>query len=260
MLAAGRLLVPVVAFLVVACNGGNDGAQAGLVDVSEDGAAYVALGDSIAAGEGASDPNETGYTALLASRLAEESDAEIDLMSFAEGGATTQDLMDEQLPAALELLEANEVALVTVTIGGNDLNVIQDSPAAATCIADVSDPACPVDDILVDVEANLDEILNALGAAGGAAVLVLQIYPNLFSGTGHLLEPGAEAAFGLLNDVIIESAERNGFLTADPRAAFEGRGNELTDITEPMPTFHPNDAGYAEIASAFYAALELEGH
>jgi lysophospholipase L1-like esterase len=253
----------VLAFLAIVgagCNGGSDSraGQAGIVEIPG-GGAYVALGDSIAAGEGASDPATRGYTALLAERLREKSGSEPELVSLAEGGATTEDLIDEQLPAALEQLSGGDVALVTVTIGGNNLNVIQDSPAAPICIEDVSDPACPVDDILVQVEGQLDEILRALRSADEDAAMVIQIYPNLFSGTGHLLEPGAEAAFGLLNEVIIDAAGRHGFLTADPRAAFQGRAGELTDINQPMPTFHPNDAGYAEIAGAFYETLELEG-
>jgi hypothetical protein len=52
---------------------------------------YVSIGDSIAAGNGASDPSTTGFVALLAAR------EEVSLRNLAVSGATTDDELTEQL-------------------------------------------------------------------------------------------------------------------------------------------------------------------
>jgi lysophospholipase L1-like esterase len=98
---------------------------------------YLALGDSLAVGAGASEPAISGYVPLLhemikADHPCEEAEQdecqELVLVNLAEGGATTASLKDAQLPAALELLEernsddnpTNDVSVITITIGGND--------------------------------------------------------------------------------------------------------------------------------------------
>jgi lysophospholipase L1-like esterase len=100
-------------------------------------------------------------------------------------------------------------------------------------------------------------MLQELREAGPEATIVIQAYPNLFSGTGHQLERSAEIAFDLLNGVITGVARRRGVLVADPRPAFFLNGEKLTRLLEPTPDAHPNDAGYRAIADAFLEVLEL---
>jgi len=236
---------------------GDDGSGANDLFGESQGGVYLALGDSIAAGSGASDANTTGYGALVTQALRARLGDSVELRSLAAGGHTTQDLIDQQLPAALEALKNDDVRLVTITIGGNDLNVVQNSPDAATCIADVNDPKCPVAEILAGTEERLDRVMGDLRGAGADVPIAIQVYPNLFSGTGHVFEQPAGQAFGKLNDVIERVAAKHDILIADPRAAFEGRGGELTHTLDATPDFHPNDAGYGAIADAFLNALGL---
>ena len=122
-----------------ACNGGSSRVTtAGLFPDDATGGVYLALGDSIAAGSGASDPATTSYAGLIASELRDEFGPELELRSLAVGGHTTQDLISNQLDPALEALRAGDVRLVTLTISGNDLNQVQDSPDAPACIQDPS--------------------------------------------------------------------------------------------------------------------------
>jgi lysophospholipase L1-like esterase len=222
------------------------------------GGVYLALGDSIAAGSGASNANTTSYAALVTQALRVRLGDSLELRSLAVGGHTTQDLIDQQLPAAIEALKSDDVRLVTITIGGNDLNIVQDSPDAATCIADVNDPKCPVGQILLGTQQRINRMLVALHAAASHVPIVIQLYPNLFSGTGHPFEKAAGVAFGKVNDVIERDATKNDVLIADPRAAFVGRGGELTHTLDATPDFHPDDAGYRAIADAFLEVLGLE--
>ncbi len=251
--------------LAVSCSGGdaggpaNDSAGGPVNDpilVLEAGASGVllALGDSVAAGSGASDPATTSYVGLVAEALRSTFDAEVTVESLATGGHTTQTLIDEQLEPALALLRQGDVVLVTITIGGNDLSQYG---AHEACIADPTDLECPLEDGLLEVEDRLDTILSRLRETAPGVPIVIQLYPNLFSGTGHEFTRQAEAAFRLLNGVIVGVARRLDVPTADPRRAFEGQGQNLTHLLDDTPDAHPNDAGYQEIADAFLEALGL---
>lgn len=243
--------------LAVSCGGGDAGGPASdpiLMLEAGDSGVLLALGDSIANGSGASDPATTSYVGLLAEALRSTFDAEVTVESLAAGGTTTQDLIDEQLDPALALLRQGDVLLVTITIGGNDLSQYG---AHEACIADPTDLECPLEDGLLEVEDHLDTIMSRLREIAPDVPIVIQLYPNLFSGTGHEFTRQAEDAFRLLNGVIVGVSRRHDVLTADPRRAFEGQGQHLTHLLDDAPDAHPNDAGYQEIADAFLSALRL---
>ena len=238
-----------LAFAAVACS--SSSGTASILPAGE-GGVYLALGDSIAEGENASDPERTEYVALVFDALQAHYGDSLRLESLAVGGHTTQDLIDMQLPGAIERLRGGDVLLVTVTIGGLDLNQYG---ANTACIDDPADPACPVAEGLVAVRERLETILGELREAGPDVTIVVQAYPNLFSGTGNMFEHQAETAFGMLNEEIIDVAGEYDAGIADPRVAFAGRGGELTHLLDASPDAHPNDAGYRIIADAFLEAL-----
>jgi lysophospholipase L1-like esterase len=251
--------LPFLAFalaLMIACDGGSSSVTtSSLLPEGEEGGVYLALGDSIAEGEGASDSETTDYVAQVAEALRSLYGDSIEVQSLAVGGHTTQDLIDTQLAPAIQALTQGDVRLVTVTIGGNDLFQYSADP---DCVADPADADCPLEAGLVDVERRLDQILAELRQAGPDATIVIELYPNLFSGTGHAFSRSADTAFGLLNGVIEGVARRNEVLVADPVLAFEGKGGEYTHTLDPTPDFHPTDAGYKAIAGAFLDVLGLE--
>jgi lysophospholipase L1-like esterase len=235
-------LVALAALLAFACGDDSDSS-------ADAGGVYLALGDSIAQGEGASDPERTDYVALVEGALKQRYGDSLTTESLAVGGHTTQDLIDQQLQPAVEAIQTGNVRVITITIGGNDLYVLANDPV---CPADPASPECPFDDILAGAAERLDTILRTLHEAGPATIAI-ELYPNLFSGTGNPFEGPATFAFGELNDVIEQTAARYDVLVADPRDDFEGHATELT-----APNFHPNDDGYALIAAAFLKALGLQ--
>ena len=258
-LASLVALASVVGLVALSCSGGeaggppDDSADDPVVMLEAgDSGVLLALGDSIAAGSGASEPATTSYVGLIAETLRSTFDTELTVESLATGGHTTQDLIDQQLEPALALLRQGDVSLVTITIGGNDLSQYG---ADEACIADPTDLECPLEDGLLEVEDRLDTIMSRLRETAPDVPIAIQLYPNLFSGTGHEFTRQAEAAFRLLNGVIIGVARRHDVLTADPRREFDGQGQHLTHVLDDVSDAHPNDAGYQEIASAFLKVL-----
>jgi len=254
------LLVGVLA--LAACGGGSDetagarGAQAeSSQSEAEAGGIYLALGDSYAAGLGASDAATTSYVALVWQDLRQRF-PRLELVNLAVAGHTSRELLDEQLPSALRAVEEGGVRTVTISIGGNDLMVLG---ANEECVRDPTSAACPLGEELVEVEANLGRTLGELRAAAGLDVpIVIMTYPNMFSIPGHPFEEPAAPALGRLNEVVREVAGRYDVGVAELSHAFDGRAGELVHVLDPQPDFHPNDAGHRVIAGAFVEALGLE--
>ncbi len=209
-IASTAFLGLVALALAAAACGDEPGTADGSVTLGEGtGGIYLALGDSIAAGEGASDPGSTSYVALVAEALRARFGETLEVQTLAGGGQTTQDLIDQQLPTAIARIREGDVRLVTITIAGNDMNQYG---ADANCLPDPSNPACPLEDGLLEVEQRLSLILQELREAGPDIAIVIQAYPNLFSGTGHQFERPADIAFDLLNGVIIPAKKWLGII------------------------------------------------
>jgi lysophospholipase L1-like esterase len=218
------------------------------------GASYLALGDSVAAGSGASEPAAKGYAALVQDALDDSYDNDVRLENLAVAGHTTDDVIERQIPQARSILAGQQVALITLTLAGNDLYAQLVHP---DCASDPASPACPLDEALDGIEANVDTILSDLRAAAGPDVpIIVTTYPNFFSAPGHSLEGPAAYALGRLNEVIRACAGRHAALVAELETAFDGWANELTHVMETPMDPHPNDAGHRLIAEAVVEALE----
>ncbi|HEX5478877.1 MAG TPA: SGNH/GDSL hydrolase family protein [Dehalococcoidia bacterium] len=240
-IAVALLLVP----LAAACAGSSpkEGpAYSGL---------YISLGDSIAAGNGASDPARTSFVALLA-----HDEGDLQVLQLAKPGATTRDVLDTQMRPALDAIASKKIAFITIAIGGNDLAALVPN---AACTQEPLPPSCPLDSTLAGVERNLNLIMGQLRAADADVPIVLLAYPNFFSGTEHPFEAPAARVLPKLDDVIRHVAEGYPHTqVADATHAFDGKGRTLTHVLDPKFDPHPTDAGHRVIAGAFVAALTAE--
>lgn len=244
---------------------------------------YLALGDSLAVGVGATAPDRRGYVALLFERTSAPGGvggvAANRLLNIAVGGETSRSLIDGgQLAAAARLIgEADPpVSLVTLDIGGNDLlrllgtEPCTSAPASAECAALVNATLGGFEENATRI---FGELRRALDAVGSSAPLAVMTYFNPFSGTDDLYEAAADrallgadgradceaarettAARGM-NDIIACLAEEHGAVLVDVQPLFVGFGLELTHIGS--DDIHSNDMGYAVIANAFAEALTL---
>jgi lysophospholipase L1-like esterase len=244
---------------------------------------HLALGDSLAAGVGASSIEHTAYVPRLFSYFRGTSHGGVDtLLNLGIGGDTSYWFLTgtpwgegPQLQQALAAINdpTTDTAVVTLDIGGNDaLNTLFRDPACA----DVASLACraAIAAMFDGFAANYTTILGALSAAlaadpGTERVFVMTYY-NLWGGTGDPLESVADLLLlGTdltidcvanavdptkvgLNDLIACIGMANGALVADGYAAIDDQALHLTHIGE--GDIHPTDAGYAAIASAFMEA------
>lgn len=234
---------------------------------------YLALGDSLTEGVGASVPDRNGYVARLAGYFGGASHGGADtLVNLGVGGTTTGQLLAGQVQQALALIADpdTDTRVITISTGGNDLlNLINDP--GDPCLADPASQVCQglVAVAMGGVATNMPQILGALQAAlagdpGDEKIFVLLQY-NAFDGTGHPLEPliaagmrGADLAIDCaanavhpelvgLDDILGCTAAAMGAVVVDAYPAFEGRSLELTHMGEGFDV-HPNDDGHAVLA------------
>lgn len=216
--------------------------------------AYYALGDSISIDDYAGGPG-LGAASLLAD------DFGIDLTLLARDGATSDDVVRFQLDKV-----QGRPALITLTMGGNDLLTTLFTPAAAGQQPDRDTAERTVQ----RVAANYATVMPAL-AATGARVVVSTVYDPT-DGTGELswagLPPwqGGLEVLATLNAVIRDAAAGHGAVVADLHAAFLGHGASAGDVTgsDARPDNHdvwlcshiePNAWGAGAVRDTWRAAL-----
>lgn len=292
------LTAAATALLLVACNGGNDD---GARDAASGSTAtelptgsvvtaaptvtakseppgprplYLALGDSLSAGVGASDGPSRGWVGIVNAAL-----PEWDLLNLGVSGDDSRELLfggplDEGLRhVALRATDAepgNDVDAITLEIGGNDLlDIYFDLVIPGDCpsvIEALQQEACvrALESALAAYRSNLTETLQRLiDAAPDTPVFLMTIY-NPFSGgasvideMGVLVLEGQEGtAFPKgLNDIIREAGDEAGVTVVEWYELFLGRQSEYIALD----LIHPNDTGHAVMAAAVIEAMALAG-
>jgi lysophospholipase L1-like esterase len=223
---------------------------------------YVALGDSYAAGTAAGgfpdcQHGDGGYPALL------DSEERIRLRANeACSGATTDEVTDSQLSAL-----NGGTRLVTLTVGGNDLDV---SGLATLCLTTPAN--CEAEilerlDLLDELGRDLRVLYAEVAEEAPKALIVVTGYPHLLEAPPFPqdLVDALNFATNQLNLTIaaaVAAADPTGekIVYVDVVGAFKGHG-----IGSPAPfinppgvpeAFHPNAAGYRAYADVISAELD----
>jgi lysophospholipase L1-like esterase len=230
----------------------------------------LALGDSVAAGVGASPAAENGYVGRLVARLADDRGCErtdpgcVALVDLAVPGATTRSLVATQLPRALDALQGRDpdvdprsVGVVTLTVGGNDvyaplLRACSGSPDSSQCLSAVQERLTAADE-------GLEQILTEIRQAAGpeTSVAVMTYYNPLPACIRSALAPladlvleGGEGVTRGLNDALRERAAQ-----VDGVVVETGPLLGVDDFVGGVDCLHPAGSGHAIIADAFADAL-----
>jgi lysophospholipase L1-like esterase len=251
-------------------------APAPSVALADDAPVYLALGDSLAFGTGASDPEATGYVPRVYDALRErlpcqpEGEAPcpgLQLLNLGENGATTDAVLETQLPVAIDILQqrngdadpGNDVRVITIDIGGNDAVAGMFDACSRAVTA-----ACPaaVRETLTSIERNLTAILMQLrGAAGPDTEIAVMTYFNSLiacdysdvADNADLVLNGVPGVTPGLNGIIRQVAERAHVTVVD---IFGKLGPD--DLVGGEDCLHANDSGYEKIATAFIEVLTGE--
>jgi len=195
---------------------------------------YMAMGDSLVAGYGAV-PATQGYAYLLYKEGVFDKIPNTLLSNVGLIGATSQDVLDKQVPLAIDPFVPT---VITLTVGGNDL----------ASILTGADPAT----VLGNFQANLTNIFFQLRTElPDAKIYVSNLYdiPEI---------PRATEIVLLFNGIVEGVASGFQVPVADVFSAFEGRNGLRLIQRNGADQFevHPSNAGHRAIAKAFKAVIE----
>jgi lysophospholipase L1-like esterase len=209
---------------------------------------YVALGDSLAAGQTPMKSLDKGYVDYLTSRF-EQSQYNVELDNFGMSGYKTTNILNELFNPLNEknasLLESiSEAELVTIDIGANDLlaqlDAIQKNPALAQTV-------------LEGIGKNLFAILSRIDSINPGTKVYVMGYYNPFP---HLPEAQQAALLPLLdalNQTIQNMAMMNGDIFV-PTANVIGK-HEKEYLPNPAD-IHLSLEGYQVVAKEFWKAIQ----
>jgi len=177
---------------------------------------YVALGDSLAQGVGASHP-ERGYVGLLAARIERLTGAGVEVINLSATGVMIDDVTRYQLPVLRSLDPAPD--LITVSVGTNDAG--RRDHASLGARFDALCARLPPGALVADLP-KFHYGRRAAAARDAAATVrdVLARYPRLVP------------------------------VSLDEPTAHTGLAMRSADL------FHPNDRGYRLYADQFWSALD----
>jgi lysophospholipase L1-like esterase len=200
---------------------------------------YVSLGDSYATGFQPSVVNQQAGTrngfAYQVPGLARDRGWNLKLVNFGCGGATTVSMLEQtercggpgpggrswggrtQIAAAERFLRRNRgrVALVTVSIGGNDV----------TACARVAEPIPCVVTAVQQIRENVTEAAERLRKAAGKEVRIVgTTYPNVI--LGQWVGPNANQDLARLSNTAFKD-----FINPTLKKAYEAAGGRFVDVT-----------------------------
>jgi len=224
---------------------------------------YVALGDSYAAGQGGGDEqgaclrSPKGYPGLLGRTVGIRLD-----VNAACSGATTRDVQRKQLGAL-----GPSVQLVTLSVGGNDLNVAALPAVCARQTSSACEKAVRASlKALGGLSGKLTELYRAVEAAAPNARIMVTGYPSFYdvpktTDKDFATIVAVDAAVIALNDAIkqaVATQQRTGADIGFVDISFAGHGVESKHpwyVLTGLDALHPTDAGYRAYAKAVKKAL-----
>lgn len=236
------------------------------------GARYVALGSSFAAGAGIEPQGpECGRSGRnYANLVAQELDLE--LVEASCGGAVTANIIDTPQGAAPPQIDAvtADTALITVTVGGNDLGYAATASACDDPASSCAEGAALPEDRLSQLRESLTSMIGALRERAPEATVVLVTYPRLVTdGTCDQLTYAPEEVEVVrfvgerLQEAFLDVADATGVLVADPYGVegdhgpcAEGGDRWINGSTAgDGATHHPTSAGHAAMAELVLESL-----
>ncbi|MFJ5792444.1 SGNH/GDSL hydrolase family protein [Lysinibacillus sp. NPDC093197] len=205
---------------------------------------YVALGDSLAAGQTPYQEIDAGYSDFIAMRLGKMGQLSHYTKELAFPGFTTADVLER-----VKSEEASEVlanaSLITISAGANDLlRLVQVNPMAGT----LAFSQLQVDYALNIARKNIAEMLAELKLRAPNAKVYVMGYYFAYPNVHATQKEGTNAQLMKLNTILEQQAEQAGMTYINVYDAF---GLQATQFLPNIADVHPNFEGYRQMANAF---------
>lgn len=206
---------------------------------------YVALGDSLAAGQTPTREIDTGYSDLIAQEIGRNQPLAFYSKDLAFPGFTTTDVLERvQSKEAKPLIQNANV--ITISAGANDLLRLIHSDAKS---GSLTFQQVPVDYSLNGVRKNMIKILSNLKKIAPKAQVYVMGYYFAYPHARDSQKAGIAQQLNRLNEILAKVAKEAGVQFVSVDAAF---GNNATGKV-PSPTdVHPNIEGYRAMANSFF--------
>lgn len=208
---------------------------------------YVAIGDSLAAGQTPFQQIDAGYSDLIAMRLQAMDQLKFYTKELAFPGFTTANVLERIKTEEARDLLAN-ATLVTVSAGANDLlSLVRLNPTAGT----LTFSQLQADYALNIVRKNMEAILNELGVLAPKAQVYVIGYYFAYPAVHLTQKEGTNAQLVKLNTILQQQAELAGAVYVN---VYDSFGLNATNYLPNYADVHPNMEGYRQMANAFFKA------
>ncbi|SES42698.1 SGNH/GDSL hydrolase family protein [Psychrobacillus sp. OK032] len=206
---------------------------------------YIAIGDSLAAGQTPNREIDAGYADLIAEELKRSRQLAFYSKGLAFPGFTTADVLSTvQSEEAKELLK--NATLVTISAGANDLlRLVKANPANGS----LAYKQIQADFALNNVRKNMAEIIKEVKEAAPKAKIYVMGYYFAYPHVHETQKHGVQQELNLLHSILKTQAESNGAVYVSVEEAFASQAKEL--IPNPADV-HPSMEGYRIMANAFF--------
>ncbi|PUB08395.1 SGNH/GDSL hydrolase family protein [Paenisporosarcina sp. OV554] len=206
---------------------------------------YVALGDSLAAGQTPTREIDTGYSDLIAQEIGRNQPLAFFSKDLAFPGFTTTDVLERlQSKEAKPLLQNANV--ITISAGANDLLRLIQSDAKS---GSLTFQQIPVDYSLNNVRKNMINILSDLKKIAPKAQVYVMGYYFAYPHARDSQKAGIAQQLNRLNEILAKVAEEADVQFVSVDAAF---GDNATGKVPNPADVHPNVEGYRDMANSFF--------
>ena len=206
---------------------------------------YVALGDSLAAGQTPKREIDTGYSDLIAQEIGRNQPLAFFSKELAFPGFTTTDVLERvQSKEAKPLLQNANV--ITISAGANDLLRLIQSDAKS---GSLTFQQIPVDYSLNNVRKNMINILSDIKKIAPKAQVYVMGYYFAYPHARDSQKAGIAQQLNRLNEILAKVAEEADVQFVSVDAAF---GENATGKVPNPADVHPNVEGYRDMANSFF--------
>lgn len=209
-------------------------------------AVYIALGDSLAAGQTPDSQIDTGYADLIAQELGRNQPVAVFSKDLAFPGFATADVLDRvREDTTKELLASANI--ITLSVGANDLlRLVQASPADGS----LQFQRIQSDFALNQARQNISEILTELTAVAPDADIYVMGYYFAYPHARDSQKEGIAEQLQILNTILENEAQKADAIFVPVDEAF---GQDATSKVPNPGDVHPNFEGYQTMANQFFA-------